>query len=65
VAAVGLTDARAQIFDANQSVDALHTQLLAASEKAIADAREKPIGKMFDEGVFELTATPPPVRSKI
>jgi hypothetical protein len=48
-----------QIFEANQSIDALHAQLLAATEKAIVEAREKPIGKMFDEGVFELTATPP------
>lgn len=48
-----------QIFDANQSVDALHSQLLTAAQKAIVDARENPIGKMFDVGVFELTATPP------
>jgi dTMP kinase len=48
-----LRDEHWQVFDANQSVDELHAQLLAASERAIADARHKPLSQMFAAGEFK------------
>lgn len=48
-----LRDERWQLFDATQTPDALHAQLLAAVERTIAAAAEQPLGKIFEAGEFK------------
>ncbi len=48
-----LCDERWLVFDAAQTPDALHAELLAAVERTIAAAADAPIGKVFEEGEFK------------